>query len=181
MNRNESFIKLATTPRAATGTGMRATFFSKWLPNAPVLLIVACLLSACGTNGMDRQTTGTAVGAFAGGAAGALASRGGPAWLRPLAPLAGALGGALIGRGIGSYLDEQDRQRMNTAAQQALASNRVQTWSNPQSGVSGQAVPVRASGNCREVRQTITLADGTPREETITACRGANGWEVQQT
>jgi surface antigen len=70
---------------------------------------------------------------------------------------------------------------MNTAAQQALASNRVQTWSNPQSGVSGQAVPVRAGGNCREVRQTITLEDGSPREETITACRGANGWEVRQT
>jgi surface antigen len=87
------------------------------------------------------------------------------------------------GRQIGAYLEAQDRERMNTAAQQALPTGRVQTWSNPQSGVSGSAVasraPAQSGEECRVVRQTVTLANATPQEESITACREPNGWEVR--
>lgn len=37
---------------------------------------------------------------------------------------------------------------------------------------------VDAGQTCRTVRQTVTLADGTTREEDVTACQGPNGWTV---
>lgn len=36
---------------------------------------------------------------------------------------------------------------------------------------------IEAERKCRTVTQNITLADGTKREEQITACQGPNGWE----
>lgn len=32
---------------------------------------------------------------------------------------------------------------------------------------------------CRTVEQAVTLDDGTEKTETLTACKGANGWEIQ--
>jgi SH3-like domain-containing protein len=32
---------------------------------------------------------------------------------------------------------------------------------------------------CKTVRQKITIADGSTREEDVTACQGPNGWEIQ--
>jgi surface antigen len=37
---------------------------------------------------------------------------------------------------------------------------------------------VAAVGQCKTLRQTITLKDGTTREEEVKACKGANGWET---
>ena len=37
---------------------------------------------------------------------------------------------------------------------------------------------VAATRTCRTVRQVVTLADGTEKEEKITACQGPNGWET---
>jgi surface antigen len=37
---------------------------------------------------------------------------------------------------------------------------------------------VDAGQTCRTVRQTVTLTDGTTREEDVTACQGPNGWTV---
>lgn len=34
---------------------------------------------------------------------------------------------------------------------------------------------------CRTVEQSVTLPDGTSKSEKITACKGANGWEMQPT
>ena len=42
--------------------------------------------------------------------------------------------------------------------------------------ISEQTVAV--SRKCRTVHQVITLADGTSKEEDITACQGPNGWEM---
>lgn len=36
-----------------------------------------------------------------------------------------------------------------------------------------------SSDKCRTIRQTVTLSDGTEHAENITACQGANGWEVK--
>jgi uncharacterized membrane protein YeaQ/YmgE (transglycosylase-associated protein family) len=33
---------------------------------------------------------------------------------------------------------------------------------------------------CRVIEQSVTLADGSTTTETITACKGANGWEMQK-
>jgi surface antigen len=35
-----------------------------------------------------------------------------------------------------------------------------------------------AVGQCKTVKQTITLKDGTTREEEVKACKGPNGWET---
>jgi surface antigen len=37
---------------------------------------------------------------------------------------------------------------------------------------------VETGRTCRTVRQTVTLTDGSTREEEVTACQGPNGWEV---
>jgi uncharacterized protein YgiM (DUF1202 family) len=37
---------------------------------------------------------------------------------------------------------------------------------------------MQAERTCRTVKQTVTLADKSTREEEVTACQGPNGWEV---
>ena len=37
---------------------------------------------------------------------------------------------------------------------------------------------VTSTTECRTVKQTIVLADGSEKAETVTACQGPNGWEV---
>jgi surface antigen len=37
---------------------------------------------------------------------------------------------------------------------------------------------VEAERTCRTVKQTVTLADKSTREEEVTACQGPNGWQV---
>lgn len=34
---------------------------------------------------------------------------------------------------------------------------------------------------CREIENSVTLADGTTQNEKLTACQGPNGWEIKQT
>jgi len=38
---------------------------------------------------------------------------------------------------------------------------------------------VASSTLCRSIENSVTLPDGTTESETITACQGPNGWEVQ--
>ena len=57
------------------------------------------------------------------------------------------------------------------------------TWSNPEGGTSGTAVPTRAEPppsppNCREFQQTITIA-GRPEQAWGRACRQPDGsWRI---
>ena len=40
-------------------------------------------------------------------------------------------------------------------------------------------VSVEAERKCRTVEQTVTLESGETQTDTVTACKGPNGWEVQ--
>ena len=49
----------------------------------------------------------------------------------------------------------------------------------PAAGASAtKAAGTAAVGQCKTLKQTITLKDGTTREEEVKACKGANGWET---
>lgn len=98
---------------------------------------------------------------------------------------ASMLGCGYLGGQIGLALDEMDREKMNEAAQAALDTGKVQTWDNPETDTSGTAKIIktggaaRAGGNCKTVRNTIVLADGSSKQEDVTACKNANGeWEA---
>ena len=41
-----------------------------------------------------------------------------------------------------------------------------------------QTAMVETDRQCRSVKQTVVMADGDEREETVRACRGSGGWEV---
>lgn len=60
-----------------------------------------------------------------------------------------------------------------TRAPNAVAANEPAA---PSTGVEKKTV--ETDRTCRTVRQTVTFADKTTREEEVTACQGLNGWEV---
>lgn len=97
---------------------------------------------------------------------------------------ASALGCRYIGGQIGLALDEMDREKMNEAAQAALDTGKVQTWDNPETDTSGTAKIIKTGsaakggGDCKTVRNTLVLADGTRKQEDVTACKNTDGeWE----
>ncbi len=91
------------------------------------------LLSGCAD--LNKQAVGTGVGAIVGGLGGSQVGNGKG---KTAATAVGVLAGAVIGNQIGKYLDDKDRAEANAATQRALDSGRSQTWSNPDSGASGQ-------------------------------------------
>lgn len=64
-----------------------------------------------------------------------------------------------------------------------LVSGGTETWSNPQSGVSGTATagnPVQRHGlSCRVVNYLLIFPAGNPeRNRTLVWCKSANGWKI---
>lgn len=41
-----------------------------------------------------------------------------------------------------------------------------------------QEVSVQSTSECREMETEVTLTDGTISNQTVTACRGPNGWQI---
>jgi len=95
--------------------------------------LAVSLLPGCAD--LNKQAVGTGVGAVVGGLG---ASQVGKGRGKTAATAVGVLAGAVIGNQIGKYLDDKDRAEANAATQRALDSGRSQTWSNPDSGASGQ-------------------------------------------
>jgi surface antigen len=143
------------------------------------LLISLGFLISCET----KQQTGTLIG----GAAGALlGSRFGKGSGRLAATGLGAVAGGLIGNQVGSYMDEQDKMKMQQASQNALESSKsghTSSWRNPDSGNKGTVTPYKAYQNdngqyCREYTQTITVG-GKTHQGYGTACRQPDGsWKI---
>lgn len=155
----------------------------------PVALSVSILTSGCDTlkNGSSEEI-GTAAAAAVCGTAGAYFGGNLPAWAQAVTTAGGAFICGYIGKQIGSLLDEQDRQQANDAAQQALATGKVQSWSNPQTNVSGKSRVVATSSQqtdkgrrpCKTVQNSVTLADGKSTSEDMLVCKGRDGqWEPQ--
>lgn len=152
----------------------------------PKSLLVAALslsLTACTAEG-NKEGIGTLVGAAVGGLAGAAIDDDGSGGVVAIA--AGTIIGGIIGNQIGKGLDKADRLEAERAQFQALEfkrSGEQVSWSNPDSGNSGNVVARPAFKNpqgsvCREFTQTIKVG-GKQEEGVGTACRQADGsWRI---
>lgn len=141
------------------------------------------LLSGCVTDQGNKQTMGTLLGAGLGGFAGSKIG-GGKGQLAATA--AGVLLGGVLGNSMGQSLDRADQAYAMRAQNQALEAPIGQTisWSNPDSGHSGQVTPTRAGRDtstgayCREY-QTEVIVGGESQVGYGTACRMPDGdWKI---
>ena len=137
------------------------------------------LLTACTGNtytAAPNQTTGTLVGAVAGGIIGNQIGQGTG---NAVATAIGIVAGGLIGNQIGASLDEQNRQRALQAEYRALQTGQTTYWRDPAGDpYYGEVVPGRTyqtSGNvCREYTPTVYI-NGNPEVLTGSACRRPDG------
>jgi surface antigen len=157
-----------------------------------ILVVVFLSLIGCESTGsMTKEEKGTAIGAVAGGVLGVML--GGSTTGKVIGGVLGVAAGSWIGNKIGQYLDEKDQEKLAESTQKAFDLGESQTWNNPDTGVKADVLvkdvePASeakvASTNstdeplCREVTQNVTLKDGSTKTETITACKGPNGWEM---
>jgi surface antigen len=93
----------------------------------------------------------------------------------------GDLIGGMIGGAIGASLDEEDRMALAKTTRAAFVSGKTQSFSNSKTGVRGTARVTATRNNeqgqqCRTVNQEVKLKDGKALSDTVSACRGANGW-----
>ena len=146
-----------------------------------------CVISLTGCEGSKRDTAAL-IGAGVCSAAGTYLGGNLPTLVRSAAIGGSALICGYIGQQIGDLLDEQDRQTANKAAQQALATGKVQRWSNPETKTSGKSTIIGTSSKltdkgrrpCKTSQNTVTLADGKSFSENMTICQGADGqWQPQ--
>jgi len=147
------------------------------------LLVVSFFLGACQTdNWGDGETFGTFGGAAAGGLVGNAIGHGSAG-----GTLLGVLLGGFVGNQFGGIVDDEDRRRANTAAQQAyiMPVGKQITWNNPQNGNSGTITPVQDGyttngAYCREFQQSI-IVGGQQQQGYGTACQQPDGsWKIVQ-
>ncbi|AWK85334.1 RT0821/Lpp0805 family surface protein [Azospirillum thermophilum] len=148
---------------------------------ACAVLVLSLSLGACQTSNMSTgETVGTLGGAVAGGLVG---SRFGGGTGKLITTAVGTLVGAYAGRELGRRFTGDDRQRAETAEEQAVTNNQTITWNNPQSNNSGVIQPTRTyesqSGQtCRDYTHTITVS-GERQVARGTACRQNDGtWRL---
>ena len=130
----------------------------KQFGKALALAVVVTLLAGCGSD-MAKEEIGAVIGAGLGGVAGSFIGDGGG---QLVAVAAGTLIGAILGSEVGKSLDRADRLAMQQATYDALEygeSGSPTTWTNPDTGNSGEIVPqpaVRQADNryCREFWKT---------------------------
>ena len=125
-----------------------------------------------------KEGIGTGLGAILGGVIGSQVGRG-----SVLGGVAGAVIGGLIGNRIGAALDEQDRRSLEQITRATMSSGSSRSFRNKKTGVRGTTRVVNNSRNasgqaCRTVQQEVVLRDGSLSRDTVTGCRGQNGWVV---
>jgi surface antigen len=121
---------------------------------------------------------GTLVGAAVGGLVG---SQIGGGTGNKVAIGAGVVAGGYLGNQVGKSMDCQDQQYHSNTTQNALETQKVghtSTWTNPDTGHSGEVTPTRTYTSegqaCRDFTQTIHI-DGEDEEIKGTACRQEDG------
>jgi surface antigen len=143
-----------------------------------VIVVLAALLAAC--QSADTRRVGGLAGSIAGAIGGSYLGRylGGGTAGAIVTSIAGGVAGYYVGAGIGGYLGRDDQKKMASASQQAFYTGEPQTFSNPDSGVKGRAEIIRpsdvaqqSSGNCKTIRQTVVLKDGTTHTEDVKSCK----------
>jgi surface antigen len=141
------------------------------------VLALVILLPACQST--DTRRAGGLIGSIAGSIGGSyLGSYLGGTAGQIVGAIAGGVGGYYLGSTVGGYLGKDDKQKMAEASQRAYETEEPQTFSNPNSGVSGKAevVPSAQQGDnreCKIIRQTVVLKDGKTVTEDVNSCKGA--------
>ena len=145
-----------------------------------VALICAGLAACSGTEYGQKQSEGAEIGSIIGGIVGPYIPGGSVA--AQIARNHGDTIGGLIGGAIGAALDEEDRLALERNTREAFESGKNKSFSNKKTGVAGS---VKVTGTrtekgrqCRTVQQEVKLKDGTALKDTVSACKGPNGWEV---
>lgn len=143
-------------------------------------LAVGFFVSGCaGVDISSKEEIGKQLGMVIGGVAGASAPVNKK--YRDFAITGGAIGGMLLGGYLGKNLDEQDREKMTAAAQEALASGKKQSWSSSAKKTYGTAEIIanskEAPSECKTVRSTVSLPDGKQSSQNEVACPDGNGWK----
>jgi surface antigen len=127
-----------------------------------------------------REGEGTAAGAIMGGIIGGLIGGHGGAAVG--GAIAGTVIGGMIGNRIGAQLDAEDRAWMAQATRVAIRSGKTQRHVSKKTGAKMRAEVVssqKVDGKpCRTIKQEVVLKDGNVVNDTVSACRGPNGWEV---
>jgi surface antigen len=124
-----------------------------------------------------REAIGKAVGAVLGGVAGArLGDK------EPVAIIAGAIIGYVVGGSIGKGMDERDRACVGQVLEYSDDHNKVQ-WVNPDTNMHYEVTPTRTfrSGEtyCREYTRTVVI-DAKRESAHGTACRQPDGtWQIK--
>lgn len=144
-------------------------------------IAVACaalILTGCETTG-PKQQSGAVIGAVAGGLIGS--QFGGSGRARLAGGLIGAVAGGVIGGSIGAQLDAQDRARLRAITTASVRTGKRQSFRS-KSGVRASTQVIHTSSTsgqqCRTVQQNVTFADGRVSRDTVTGCKGPNGWSV---
>ena len=150
------------------------------------------MVSAAGCADLSKQQVGNGLGAVIGGVAGSqVASRSN----RVVGIAAGAAIGGFVGSRIGKYLTEQDKKQAADASARTAETGRpqqIRTSSGATVTTAPAPAPVAAAPKvatpaptqtaaaapeCRTVRQTIVLQNGTRESEDVTMCNGPDGWQ----
>lgn len=155
--------------------------FVRKLCSVAVAGALSASLVGCAETAGTKQETGAVLGTVAGGLLGAaIGGRGGAG---VAGAIIGAVAGGMIGSAIGADLDEQDRLEMERMTQASFDTGAPRTYTSPRTGVKARTKVVKTTKNadnktCRTVQQEVTLKDGTTKSDTVSACRGDNGWVV---
>lgn len=146
--------------------------------------VVAISLGGCASGGPhdrdDMLALGAVGGAIIGGALGYQLLGSGSGQLIGVA--IGAAGGAYGGYALADRLTRMDKRAINDSTYAVLTdqpAGEPVAWDNPESGNSGEVVPLRtfltADGRlCRDYK-TVVVVDGETVETTQTACRNGKG------
>jgi len=135
--------------------------------------------SLSGCAGMDKST---GIGAALGGLAG---SQVGGGKGRYVGVAAGIAVGAFIGNRVGKYLDEKEKRKAADATAQTAETGQKQEFKTTSGAtvttVAAAAPPPAATATpareCRTVRQSVVLENGTRDSEDVTVCKGPDGWQ----
>jgi surface antigen len=145
-----------------------------------IALVCGGLAACTGGEYGSKQSEGQEIGSIIGGIVGPYIPGGSVA--AQIARNHGDVIGGLIGQAIGAALDEEDRLALEKSTREAFESGKNKSFSNKKTGVAGS---VKVTGTrtekgrqCRTVQQDVKLKDGTALKDTVSACKGPNGWEV---
>jgi outer membrane lipoprotein SlyB len=131
----------------------------------------------------SAQSADPAAALFGGIVGGIVGSQIGSGEGQILGAIAGAFVGSLVASSIAASLEAEDQDRLNDITVQTLESGGSKSFKNKKTGTKAKTKIVkRSKGNskqaCATVRQEITTSDGKAMVDSVTACKGPNGWSV---